>query len=462
MLALVLALGWVGSASAGGWGAASVAVFHTSGTQTAAELNLGGGGHLAIDLVDTNAMVSPWRLVPVGARIADLGQVPIGQVETTASNISWHSDAGAEVGETYLVAVNHGPEVRLRLTALNTVATPPTGQMLYAVAASGTGGGATPTPGSNSTCEPLKVGPDLAVRGPGRMLLEAHGLAGGTLVTLDPKTGAVADSTTYAVDEVVRFDPATGATRAFRYIADEVPRLSPNGRAVVVRNFGWQVTDLGGRSVTYHGHLADVNWTAAAWSPDGRYLAYQGAGVNAQNDVLFSGMLYVLDLSTGNECVADTAGGVEDVAWLPRDRLVFSTASGLYEMASSMQAYHRLRIQTGAIDGGAFSVSPDGRLVVWSRLVGGHAVLWLATLDGSGSQRIVRDSANDLSPTFSPDGREVAFVRMAGAFPGELWLVAANGRGVWPARAQNHGLIAGIVSIDQWVGGSTADRWPSR
>ena len=65
---------------------------------------------------------------------------------------------------------------------------------------------------------------------------------------------------------------------------------------------------------------------------------------------------------------------------------------------------------------GDTDISPDGRLAVVSvtrfdiKKNKGFTDLWLVATDGSGARPLTSDPAPDSAPTFSPDGRSVAFV----------------------------------------------------
>ena len=65
---------------------------------------------------------------------------------------------------------------------------------------------------------------------------------------------------------------------------------------------------------------------------------------------------------------------------------------------------------------GDTDISPDGRLAVVSvtrfdmKKNKGYTDLWLVATDGSGARPLTSDPAPDSAPTFSPDGRSVAFV----------------------------------------------------
>ncbi|HVX89711.1 MAG TPA: BamA/TamA family outer membrane protein [Gemmatimonadales bacterium] len=56
------------------------------------------------------------------------------------------------------------------------------------------------------------------------------------------------------------------------------------------------------------------------------------------------------------------------------------------------------------------SFSPDGKQIVFSGLEGGLSDLFIVNVDGTGLRRLTRDKYSDQNPVWSPDGRYLAFV----------------------------------------------------
>lgn len=74
------------------------------------------------------------------------------------------------------------------------------------------------------------------------------------------------------------------------------------------------------------------------------------------------------------------------------------------------------------------AVSPDGARLVASISYGGQSDLFLIGKDGRVIKNLTRTSADEVSPTFSPDGSKVAFVSNAAGGP-QIYVMSSGGGG---------------------------------
>ena len=75
--------------------------------------------------------------------------------------------------------------------------------------------------------------------------------------------------------------------------------------------------------------------------------------------------------------------------------------------------------------------APDGFRITFANTVGSSVGggIWIINSDGTGGARVPSTQQNDAWPTFSPDGRQIAFVRFAGRFA-SLFVVNVDGTGL--------------------------------
>jgi Tol biopolymer transport system component len=76
-------------------------------------------------------------------------------------------------------------------------------------------------------------------------------------------------------------------------------------------------------------------------------------------------------------------------------------------------------------------ISPDGRKIVFTVgdiSEGSTSPLWIVNSDGSGLKQLTFDGANDMRPTWSPDGARIAFVSTRDG-NAEIYVMNADGTG---------------------------------
>ena len=126
--------------------------------------------------------------------------------------------------------------------------------------------------------------------------------------------------------------------------------------------------------------------------------------------------LWAADASTPERAtrLAEDAGslhGYDEVAWTPDGHVIYTLAeSGNADLWTLDTATHqRRRLTADPADDYQPAVSPDGATVVFGSTRSGGPGLWAMARDGSAPRRLT--TGGDTRPSFSPDGRWVAFQR---------------------------------------------------
>jgi TolB protein len=150
---------------------------------------------------------------------------------------------------------------------------------------------------------------------------------------------------------------------------------------------------------------------AVSWSPDGRKLAFvRGVGVSGKDPV--NTEVYVMNADGSAERRLTRNAGYDFFpAWSPDGRkIAFVRGRGggqapfesdLYVINADGSGERRL-----ARDAHYAVWSPDGRKVYFGR----GSDIYVMNADGSAQRNLTRDATYEDSPAWSPDGRRIAFV----------------------------------------------------
>jgi len=156
-----------------------------------------------------------------------------------------------------------------------------------------------------------------------------------------------------------------------------------------------QVTYLGGSSIS------------PSWSPDGRYVVFGHHGSHQHT-------LGVWDAKTNRvfrvKLPGQTIGGT---AFAPDNRVVVAMSRGnmdIYKLTPDLTALQETLVDSWAIDVSP-SFSRDGRLMAFVSDRQGTPQIYLKDLDTGKERRLTFEGKYNTSPSISPDGRRVVFSR---------------------------------------------------
>jgi Tol biopolymer transport system component len=180
-------------------------------------------------------------------------------------------------------------------------------------------------------------------------------------------------------------------------------RLSPDGKALahVADKKLWLTPltgnvgpDFPGNPVQINTGDVEVEWTGLAWSGDGKWIAFN-------------------DMGSKDKPEAEKY-----------NQGIFVIPSGGGKPKKVIENYRDTRVVNYMI-----SLSPDGKTLAHTSVENNEQHIYLTQVDGGLPKRLVEMQAR--GPSFSPDGKMIAFVQDKDLGRGEgelgLWIVATNG-----------------------------------
>jgi Tol biopolymer transport system component len=244
------------------------------------------------------------------------------------------------------------------------------------------------------------------------------------------------------LSELWTIEVATGQKRKL-FAGDAVqPSWSPHGdriafwaipRETAQRDI-WTIATAGGASVAVTQDAA-LDWNPF-WSADGKSLYFasdRGGSMNLWRIAIdektgkTSGAPRALttpSLSSGHFSISRDG---KRIAYLALNELASIEKIPFDPSTGKASSPAPLLRQSGAL----FSpdVSPDGEWVVF-RSVGGQEDLLLVRSDGTGLRKLTDDPHRDRGPSWSPDGKRIAFYSSRDGGKYEIWLINPDGSGL--------------------------------
>ena len=214
---------------------------------------------------------------------------------------------------------------------------------------------------------------------------------------------------------------------------DLSPRWSPDGRAIVYMSdesgdLEINLVDPEGETITRLTHNGGDD-RFPRWSPDGKRLAFISEQHGAPE-------LYLMGL-TGGKATRITSNTTDDIlgGWSPDGEwLVFYSEGTAEERGLWLRnplGVNLVHLTTGQDREPVWS--PEGTHIAFVRWDGGNADIFILRRVSNGTwqddievTRLTQHEANDRSPNWSPDGRQLAFVSFRDG-SGEIYSMMADG-----------------------------------
>lgn len=234
---------------------------------------------------------------------------------------------------------------------------------------------------------------------------------------------------------------ASGATRLTNNAFSEYfPTWSPNGHEIAFEsNEGYTAVNVRTLRKLYimNDDGSDRRYlttgTSATWSPNGQQLAFHDASLIPGDSDIF-----VINADgTGRTNLTNSPGYDGDADWSPNgQQILFSSRRGaggevsLYVMNADGSEVTRLTARAKSYESGA-DWSPNGQHIVFARrdsILHPRYELYTINADGSDEVRLTFNNVLDATPSWSPDGKQIAFhSTMGGELQPQLYVMNADG-----------------------------------
>ena len=273
---------------------------------------------------------------------------------------------------------------------------------------------------------------------------------------------ADAERTWLAPEIYVMSDDGTPARRLTNNgDGDGFPALSPDGTRIVFdsnrrREPGgpFNVSDLFVMSANGSDQTFLIRGSSATWSPDGRQIAFHasasGAGLpikrdpgaaTADSDIFTLALAEALKSGAKARNLTNTGTAIDDDPdWSPdgttivftshaRDDDPQNSATAEIFVIRAAGTGTPVRLTNNKEEERGPTWSPDGRRIAYACRNGGLDLeICVMNADGTSQRALTDNAAPDLTPSWSPDGRRIAFHRRAGG-PGQFQLFVINDDG---------------------------------
>ena len=250
---------------------------------------------------------------------------------------------------------------------------------------------------------------------------------------------------------------------------ENFPAISPDGKRIVFESnrlrkesdpINW--VSLFVMNVDGSGETALVPGNSATWSRDSKSIAFHasasgkgklisglpGAAANDSDIFLLNVDDFLSKKSSARNITNNPDAVDDDPDWSPDGKkIIFTSHSVTDDQTNSATAEIYIidadgkgkpkRLTNNTEEERAPDWSPDGKLIVYSCRKGdvvegrlfGTFELCVMNADGSGQKRITNNRVAELTPSWSPDGKQIYFQRAVGGLFAQLFTINADGTG---------------------------------
>lgn len=177
----------------------------------------------------------------------------------------------------------------------------------------------------------------------------------------------------------------------------------------------------------------DTDDKRPTWSPDNSQIAYESSGQNSMN-------IHVMNADGSNQTlITDDNGNDHSSSWSSDNTIAFvsdrqgDSSADIYKVQSDGTG---LEILIDAADDNGINLfspawSHDGTQIAYQgHISGGAASIFIANKDGSSVRGITSAEFSAMQPSWSPDGKFIAFMNLANAGKNTtdaIWIITKDG-----------------------------------